>query len=94
MWPQCGVARIPHMFPVFPRFPHLPASRYEPYMSPRGEGASRRRAQARSGRAILWLRVSGLVLTAHPPRDYIKPIRRVVRSRRDVAPVKHLTDIR
>jgi hypothetical protein len=35
-----------------------------------------------------------LVLTAHPPQDYITPIRRAVRFRRDGAPAKHLTDIR
>jgi hypothetical protein len=69
------VRRGPHPAHVsgLSRFPHLPASRHEPHIQARGEGTFVALRSGSIGAAILRLRVSGLVLTAHPPQDYINP---------------------
>jgi len=67
-----------------------------PPISPRGRSRSGRPAAIRlEGRGHFVARTFGLrLLTAHPPQDYITHLRRASVFGRDVAPAKHLTDIR
>ena len=58
---------------------------------PQGRPVAIRRA--RSGYFVV-VTFGPRLLTAHPPQDYITPLRRASVFGRDVAPAKHLTDIR
>jgi len=107
MWPQCGVTPTPHTIPrhwghssrfdscLARLYGHRGHSDFRP-ASPRGRPdhrADRSRPGARGGYFVVV--TFGLrLLTAHPPQDYITPLRRASVFGRDVAPAKHLTDIR